>query len=81
MIDLATVLAHTTWTTPAPTAGEQPKPTADNPMPSRPGPRITARTKRCCGAVLVGERCDCRNVRRQMNRRPAIVFDFRKAGA
>ncbi|MCG5460811.1 hypothetical protein MED01_004237 [Micromonospora sp. MED01] len=50
---------------------------------ARPGPRHTARVKRCCKTVLVGERCDCRAVRRQMRAaaRQPIFFDFRQAGA
>ncbi|MFE9192025.1 hypothetical protein ACFYL6_20710 [Micromonospora sp. NPDC007208] len=48
---------------------------------SRPGPQVTE--KACCQAVLVGERCDCRAMRRQLraaNRQP-IFFDFRRAAA
>ncbi len=62
-------------------------PTTNTP-PSGPntggtGPQITptVRFKRCCKAVLAREKCDCRNVRRQTSRRPAIVFNFGSGGA
>ncbi|WP_330438790.1 hypothetical protein OHB44_27865 [Micromonospora sp. NBC_00821] len=38
------------------------------------GRGITVRTKACCGAVLVKERCDCRKVRRQIRKAPVIVM-------
>ncbi|MEU8329844.1 hypothetical protein [Micromonospora sp. NPDC048839] len=44
------------------------------------GRGITVKTKACCGAVLVKERCDCRAMRRQLRRKPVIImpaFDLR----
>ena len=57
----------------------QPKPTADNPIPSRPGPRVTE--KACGCGVLDGEQCDCEAFAAQWEAELArpIRIDFRRA--
>lgn len=35
---------------------------------------ITVQVKPCCGAVLVGEECDCAEIARQVELAPVIVF-------